>query len=502
MYAGLAASLAALLVGAAPEQVIVRTAAGAVAGERLADRSAAFRGIPYAAPPVGELRWRSPRPPARWSGVRDAVAPRPNCPQNDLGWNRGDARWTSEDCLYLELRTPTLTPRRPLPVMVWIHGGANVAGGVGGTIASQIPSHGVVLVGIRYRLGALGWMGHPALSAEAAHGASGNYGLQDQQAALRWIKANIARFGGDPDNVTLFGQSAGAQSVGLQLISPKARGLFHKAIQQSGTTNFGFPSRFMREHEEVGRLFARAAGLGETASAADLRALPLAAVLRAQEEVDVPALDDDAAIWLQPVIDGWLLPRPPEKVFAAGGGVPVPLIIGSNVREEELVGGLAKAAAIVRKEFGAKAAEALAFYGLQPGGTPIQDHRLGDAALQLAGDINYRCPLVTVSEAAARSGSRLWQYQFGYEPPEGGGVHHSSELRYVFAEAGSPLPPEAPPLLAYWINFARSGDPNGPGLPYWPRYDSISRPYLLFANGPPTTGRNVRPTPCAWLVKP
>lgn len=490
--------LAAAPVGAS----IVLTDGGLVRGELLSDSGAAFRGIPFAAPPIGKLRWRAPQPVARWSGILDAVAPRPTCAQNDYGWNKGDASWTSEDCLYLELRTPSLKPSKPLPVLVWIHGGANAAGGGGGKLTSKLPEQGIVLVSIQYRLGALGWLGHRSLSAETASKASGNYGLQDQQAALRWVKANIAKFGGDPDNVTILGHSSGSQSVGLHMLSPPARGLFHKAIQQSGSTNFGLPSRSMRDHEEVGIRFARAAGLPPQASAAGLRALPLETVLAAQEKVDVPALDDDAAIWLQPVVDGWLLPRSPGSLIAEGKGATVPVIVGSNVREEGLVGGLSNAEKIIRHEFGAKADDALVFYGIGAGRTPIDDPRLGDVTLQLAADVNYRCPLVTTAEGAARGGGKLWQYQFDYEPPEGGGIYHSSELRYVFGESGKAAPADAPPMMQYWVNFARSGDPNGPGLPAWPAYETRTRPYLLFGAGRPQLRFDLRPLPCRWLVKP
>ncbi len=200
------------------------------------DGRALFRGIPFAAPPIGRLRWHAPVPPARWQGIRDASRSAPACLQIDYGWNHTAAANQSEDCLYLDVGTPSVAPSAPLPVMVWIHGGGNRGGSGAGTVESRIVQRGIVLVSIQYRLSALGFLSHPALGTH-----SGNYALMDQQAALRWVRENIAKFGGDPDNVTLFGESAGAQDVGLQMLLPGARSLFAKAIEESGTPGFGLP---------------------------------------------------------------------------------------------------------------------------------------------------------------------------------------------------------------------------------------------------------------------
>ncbi|MCJ2184961.1 carboxylesterase family protein, partial [Novosphingobium sp. 1949] len=233
----------------------VQTADGTLEGVIASDGRATFLAIPFAAPPTGTRRWAPPVPPARWSGVRPAKTPAPACMQIDYGWNHAAAANQSEDCLYLDVTTPTLHPAAPLPVMVWVHGGGNRGGSGAGTVQSPLVARGVVLVSVQYRLSALGFLSHKALGPH-----SGNYGLMDQQAALRWVRANIARFGGDPANVTLFGESAGAQDVGLQLLAPGARGLFAKAIEQSGTPGFGLPPRSLAQNEALGAQIARAAG--------------------------------------------------------------------------------------------------------------------------------------------------------------------------------------------------------------------------------------------------
>jgi para-nitrobenzyl esterase len=205
----------------AADGAVVTVTGGAIRGEARG-AGAVFRGVPFAAPPVGDRRWKPPAPVAPWTGVRDATVSGAPCLQRSYGWNAKDAADSREDCLYLDVRTPTLKPAKPLPVMVWIHGGANRAGSARGTVESSLVEQGVVLVSIQYRLGAFGFLSHPGLTAEGG-GASGNYALMDQIAALRWVRDNIARFGGDPGNVTLFGHSAGGQDVGLLMLAPDRR---------------------------------------------------------------------------------------------------------------------------------------------------------------------------------------------------------------------------------------------------------------------------------------
>ncbi|WP_230632454.1 carboxylesterase/lipase family protein [Sphingomonas sp. Leaf37] len=481
-------ALALALAAAGP---VIRTDHGPVRGEALASGGAVFRGIPFAAPPVGALRWRAPRPPRRWTRTRAAMAEHAACPQVVYGdWNRTAANASSEDCLFVDVRTPSLNGAAKLPVLVWIHGGSNRAGAGGGTVESRITDKGIVLVSVQYRLGAFGFLSHPALSREQG-GRSGNYGLMDQQAALRWVRRNIARFGGDPARVTIAGESAGAMDIGLHMLSPGSRGLFAQAIAESGTAGFGTAPRTLQANEVVGTLIARGAGLPADATAAQLRRLPMAAVLKADAQVDAPGLDDDSFVWLQAVVDGAVLPDTPAHLFASGRINPAPLVIGINARELTLHGGLPAAAAAVRREFGRYADRALRFYGLQPGGTPVSDARLGDVTLQLANDITFRCPAIAVSNALTRHGGTVWQYQFDYAPP-GGTVSHASELGYLF----NPPQPGQPPLQAYWVNFVKTGEPNGAGLVRWPAYDRKTRDYMAFDQDGPVARRDLRRDIC------
>jgi len=264
------------LVMAAPESPVVATDLGQVRGVSNG-ATQQFLGIPYAAPPVGDLRWRPPQEPERWNGVRDATSFGPHCPQ--VATPYGTPSMT-EDCLFLNVFTPPKTNQgRPhlLPVMFWIHGGGLVVGESDGYDPSNLVAQGVVVVTINYRIGELGFLAHSALTAESPKGASGNYGLLDQQAALRWVRRNIRAFGGDPDNVTIFGQSAGGLSVQSQLASPLAAGLFHKAIVESGAYSLQQPS--LAAAEAIGAVFAASAGCAVPSTAACLRSLPVQVIL-------------------------------------------------------------------------------------------------------------------------------------------------------------------------------------------------------------------------------
>lgn len=487
-------ALALLLAAAGP---VVATDDGPVRGQALAGGGAVFRGIPYAQAPVGPLRWRAPVQPKRWTRPRDAVTEHAACPQIVFGdWNRKAAESGSEDCLLLDIRTPRLARGARLPVMVWIHGGSNRAGAGSGTVESHITDGGIVLVSIQYRLGALGFLSHPALSREQG-GHSGNYGLMDQQAALRWVRRNIARFGGDPARVTIAGESAGAMDVGLHLLLPGSRGLFTRAIEESGTAGFGTPPRSLAENERLGDAFARHAGLRDGAGAADLRALPVATVLRADRAIDVPVLVDDDYVWLQAIVDGRILPDTPAALLAAGRTNPAPLIIGVNARELPLHGGPAAVRDTIRRAFGANAPAALAFYGVRSAETPPADPRLGDVATQLADDLTFRCPAVTVARALATRGHPVWQYHFDHAPP-GGTVTHGSEIGYIMQ---TPAAGE-PPMQGYWRNFVKAGDPNGAGLPVWPRYTATDRAYMAFDQGETQARRGLRDPICALRSAP
>ena len=498
--------LTAMIVGTAARAgagPIVAIDGGRIEGERMADERLAFRAVPFAAPPVGALRWRPPAPVKAWQGLRQAAKSAPSCPQLSDGWNKANAAYSAEDCLYLEVATPTLKPDRPMPVFVWIHGGSNKAGGAGGTISSSMVEHGIVLVSIQYRLGALGFMAHPALSAEEPWRGSGNWGLLDQQAALRWVRRNIAAFGGDPGNVTIGGESAGAQDVGLQTLSPLARGLYRRAIEESGTASFGFAPRDLKTSEHYGVLIAAAAG-AKAQTAAALRALPAAAILKAERAVRYPGLYENGTVWLQTTIDGHVVPADPKRLYASGRINPGALIIGTNAREIGFFGDdRGKAVAAIRSAFGANAGKALAAYGLGGSTRPPGDQRQGSVEMQAATDIVFRCPARFVASNRVRAGQPVWQYQFDYQGMSTKPVSHAGELRYVFsAPAEDGLSPDAPPMQAYWLNFIRTGNPNGATLPNWPGYDLKERPYLSFGHNGTEAADDLAGVTCGLIAGP
>jgi para-nitrobenzyl esterase len=478
---------------------LVSVSGGLVAGHRTEDGGALFRGVPFAAPPVGDLRWRPPQPVAPWPGVRLATERAPSCPQTAYGeWNAKDAARGREDCLYLDIRTPRLDPKARAPVMVWIHGGGNRAGSAGDAVLSGLARRGVVLVAIQYRLAALGFLSHPALTAESPAHASGNYGLMDQVAALRWVHDNIARFGGDPANVTLVGESAGAQDVGLLMLAPSAHGLFAKAIEESGTAGFGLPPHTLKQNEAVGEIVTHRAGAPDHASAAALRALPVEALLKAPEQAQVPGLADASFIWLQATADGKALPQTPPEILEAARQSPIPLIIGVNARELPRYENDPTAG--VKLIFGAHAPQALKAYDLQDGRTPTPDPRLGDIATQIADDATFRCPTVRVAASQVRAGAPVWVYQYD-RTPDHGVVSHGSEIVSVF-DNRPVSPPDAKPTYAlqdYWVAFARTGNPDAPGLAAWPRQTLAATLYLQFSDAGPRVGANLRGAICPLL---
>lgn len=474
----------------ASDSVEVTVTGGAIRGQARG-AGAAFRGVPFAAPPTGDRRWRPPAPVQPWTGTRDATASGAPCLQRSYGWNAKDAADSREDCLYLDVRTPALKPARLLPVMVWIHGGANRAGSARGTVESSLVDQGVVLVSIQYRLGAFGFLSHPGLTAEG-RGASGNYALMDQIAALRWVRDNIARFGGDPANVTLFGHSAGGQDVGLLMLAPDARGLFHKAIEQSGTAGFGLPPRSLAENETLGQDLGRALGVGDLAG---LRAASGQAVLDAAEGLK-PSIADDGFVWLQAVVDGAVIREPPAKTLAAGRQARVPLIIGNSARELPLFGGAANAAAWVKAN-SRDPGRALPLYGIDALGAASDE-----VADQIAADTGFRCPAIWTAARQVGAGQRVWRYELAVAAPGAGPVRHGSELPFVFdtPPAGA-TPATWPRLQAYWVNFARAGDPNGPGLALWPAQTAAAEAISFTLSGPQIT-RDDRGAFCRLLPRP
>ena len=451
---------------------------GAAAGS-----GAVFKGIPFAAAPVGDLRWREPAPAKAWTGVRDATKFSARCIQNGQD--------VSEDCLYLNVWTPEWPAKSRRPVMVWIHGGGNFAGS--GSEANfdgeALARRGVVLVTANYRLGVFGFFAHPELTAESPHHASGNYGLLDQIAALKWVRDNIARFGGDPRNVTIFGESAGSLDINVLMTSPLAKGLYTRLIGESGPV-VAPPS--LAEGEKKGRSVA--SGL-KADSLKALRAIP------AQ---DLQKATGQGLEFLGPllgvVVDGWVLPRAPFQVFQAGQEHRVDLLLGSNARELTRpffpVAGMKEG---IEADFGPLAPRALAVYGIANGGEPPADPVLGSAMAQWATDMQFRCGTVAELIWHSRAGNRSYQFQFSRVPPgrESVGAAHGSEIPYVFGTlsiaaraANAPKYDSVDTAVSeqmqqYWTNFAKAGDPNGGSLPRWPKFDPTARAYIdLTATGP------------------
>jgi para-nitrobenzyl esterase len=464
--------------------VQVRTANGVLEGVVSADgKVRTFKGIPYAAPPVGSLRWKAPQPALSWTGVRAATNYGPRAMQGHI-WDDMifHDQGPSEDCLYLNLWMPADSSQAKLPVMVWIHGGGFIAGSSSEPRqdAGNLSKKGVMVVSFNYRMGVFGFFAHPELAKESGHDASGNYGLLDQVAALRWVKENIATFGGDPDNVTIFGESAGSMSVSALMASPLARGLFHRAIGESGacfSTTRPLPSRIQAEEADV--KFAKSAF--DTTSLAALRALPAKYLLRA-------ALKQPQESF-RPIIDGYFLPTNCLSIYAAGEQSHVPLLAGWNRDEGNFKSYFTNDAPTVenyvtraRARFGTNAETFLKVY---PATTDAQAKR---SAQDFAGDrfIAY-ATWKWLEMQLQTGGSPVFRYEFdqtlplspdakpGTEPT----APHASDIEFVFRVLSSRKLPWRPEdhavselMASYWTNFARTGDPNGPNLPLWPAYTS------------------------------
>jgi para-nitrobenzyl esterase len=458
----------------------VRTQAGRVRGpQRDGNGVLAFKGIPYAAPPVGPLRWRAPQPPTRWNGVRDASTFGAGCLSAVENDQRPGPR--AEDCLYLNVWTAAKQADEKRPVMVWIHGGGFQFGSSANpaTDGGPLAAKGVVVVSFNYRLGIFGFLAHPDLDSEAP---SGNYGLQDQLAALRWVKANIADFGGDPDNVTLFGESAGAMATGILMASPLTHGLFHKAIGESGAFWDGRhgPLQGFAEARARGLAFARQQG---EASIAALRAMPA-------EQLNAAApwsfQTNPVTTAFSPSIDHYIVPDAPAARFLRGEQMHIPLLAGRNATEEfpfasqSLPDQSAQAfRAAAEAMFGT---ERLAdFLKVYPADT---DAQAKTSAAALTGDtvIGEQCwQWLRLHKASSRA--PVFGYLFSYTSPYTPIASHVTEIPFVFGTLtpqqviGSATPPAeadralARTMMSYWVNFATHGDPNGYGLPSWPGYD-------------------------------
>jgi para-nitrobenzyl esterase len=435
-----------------------------------------YLGLPFAAPPVGELRWREPQPAAAWEGTRKATSFAPACVQKGVSMPGEKPPVTSEDCLYLNIWTPAKADVDHLPVIVWIHGGGFKNGATSMPLywGDKLAQRGVVFISIAYRLGPLGFLAHPDLTAESANKASGNYGLLDQIAALEWIRRNIAAFGGDPRNVTIAGQSSGAMAVSMLMASPRAKGLFHRAIGQSGGLFEPMqlaPSYLLANAERDGKEYATSVGAGSIAA---LRKLPVTDLLGGK-----------AGSVSHPVIEPHVLPSAPYDAFSSGSYNDVPVLVGFNAEEARAlvdVGPVKAAtfAADIKRSFGALPPPLMDAYPNE------NDEQARQARLDLERDLRFGWDMWAWARLQAQSGRNpVYFYYFEQKPPfpkgsihGGWGASHFAELWYMFdhldqdawrwSAADRRL---AKQMSNYWTNFAKRGDPNGDHLPPWPPFD-------------------------------
>jgi para-nitrobenzyl esterase len=460
----------------------VKTTDGLLQGTPGKDASVtAFRGVHYAAAPIGNLRWRGPQAIQFWAGVRHADKFGNICMQNPLKAGSfyqvefyESPEPMSEDCLYLNLWTAASSAAEKRPVMVWLHGGGFVEGS--GSLPSfngeNLALKGVVIVTINYRLGVFGFLAHPELAKESPFHASGNYGMLDQLAALRWVKKNIQQFGGDPDNVTIFGQSAGASSVLNLCASPLAKGYFRRAIVQSG----GFmPAADRKAAEAYGVSFAEKMG---ATSIAQLRAKPAAEVQ--QGGVPPPNGTGGNVSRFRPYVDGYFLTADPHQVFLAGGENTHSLMAGSNANEGTTLMPATVTEAQLKSQiegrYGAKAEEYFKLYPVH------SDQEAWEASTTAVRDFMAGTALEV---ARVENKQPAYVYYFDRHPPghdsDHYGAYHSAELVYVFHNLDSVKRPWtetdrrlADTMSSYWVNFARTGDPNGTGLPHWPAFGTTA----------------------------
>ena len=499
----------------------VTIASGQLQGIGLpATGGAAFKGIPFAQPPVGDLRWREPEPVKPWTGVRQAVEYGAPCAQSGSGWKKVVNIDSSEDCLYLNLWTPEWPAKGKHPVMLFLYGGGNSSGsaiGAGGIEpvfdGASLARHGVILVTINYRLGLFGFMGHPELTAESPHHASGNYGILDTIAALQWVHDNIAKFGGDPANVTLFGQSAGARDTDAMVTSPLAKGLLQKAIAESGSP-MSNDRRLLPQSkvEQLGTVVAEAVKAPATNQIAYLRSLSTKEVLAAQQQI--PAKLKQAGLTIDVNVDGYALTQSALDAYRAGKEQRIPMIFGSNGRDNV---SQRAAQADDTPEIRQAVVKTMLdnFYGKYPdlrsraealySADAVSTYPpYGTVDVQLGSDIAIRCA-TTVIVGWHSAVAPTYEYAFDAGTPSHP-PFHSAELAYVFGDlrdqASEPnLVKLSDQMEQYWTNFAKTGDPNGPGLPKWPKYDAKGKQYIHFSNEGIDQQAALRPGPCGVFAE-
>jgi para-nitrobenzyl esterase len=468
---------------------------GAVLGENKDVKT--FKGIPYAKAPVGDLRWKPPQPVESWEGVRQAVKFGCACLQPDImkAWGV-DYGTLSEDCLFLNVWTSAKSSEEKRPVMMWIHGGGNVAG------ASQHPSNdgealarqGVVVVSLNHRLGIFGFLAHPQLSKESQQNVSGNYGLLDMIAALKWVQRNIKAFGGDPDRVTIFGESAGATNVCYLMASPFAKGLFHRAIAESGNAIRTSDNRHLRERwydqepmEKQGERIVKDLGYSETPNLlSELRALSAEKLLEGSKAT----MGAGPGNRFSPVIDGWALPDYIMAIFDGGKQNLVPLIVGSNADEmtifitKQPFDNMEAYRGYLNKTFGKFGDNVFALY---PANEP---NEIRKAMCDTLGDAAYVSAARRFARSMQKAGEKAYLYHYTMVWPgrmSANGAFHSGEMVFVFDNVHRSKEPFeekhrsfAKVMSGYWVQFAATGNPNKPGTVEWPAYDLRKDQYLEF----------------------
>jgi len=493
---------------AAPSPTVVKIDAGQLQGA-VSGGVLAFKGVPFAAAPVGALRWRAPQPVALWSGVRAATEIGKDCLQGPIPGDPGLGTDLSEDCLYLNVWRPAAAASKKLPVMVWIYGGGLVNGGTQPAIyqGDNFARDGVVFVSVNYRLGRFGFFAHPALTAEHPDEPKGNYAFLDQIAALKWVQKNIAAFGGDPANVTVFGESAGGFSVHVLLSTPLAKGLFQRGIVESGggrdplgaAPKLSVDAPGQPSGESIGVAFAKVQGIEgrDAAALAALRALPADKVTGGLSMRTFMSMNP--VTYSGPITDGKVIIESPAAAYRGWRNAKVALITGANSADIGLNFAATKEALLA--PFGAKKAEAAAAYDPQ-GATSV-----GVMRARIGMDQMMLEPARFAAGEFARQGLPAYEFRFDYvgDALKGrapNGAPHASEIPFVFdtygagyigmvspthsGEASAQDKAVAAMTHAYWVNFAKTGDPNGKGLPQWPKYDPAKDQLLIIRSASAT----------------
>jgi len=480
---------------------------GTIRGAWTANGGAVFKGVPYAQPPVGDLRWREPLPVRQWTGVRDATRFGAICPQQPSATVPSAAEISSEDCLFLNVWSPEWPITATRPVLLWIPGGGNINGGTSEARhdGEHLARRGVVVVTINYRLGSFGFFSHPALTRESPHKASGNQGLLDQVAALEWVRANIGRFGGDTNAITLAGVSAGAIDISALMTSPLTQNKFRRAIMQSGASRNPISGPLsLSDAEQRGASHAATWGVSPDASLPQLRAVPASQILKAQPVRPV--------VHLNVTVDGYVVTQAPDEVFAHGAQHKVPIIMGSAARD--FTPGAAPPTgleSLIEQAYGPLASRGRPLYA-------ANDPMYGSAEVQWATDTSFRCPAHMQLGQHVAAGNAAFAYEFARLPvPEiqPGGNIHGLDGGYVFGTfaeraQGTKLRPMhftpadatlSDVMQQYWINFVKTGDPNGSGVPAWAAFRDPARAYLQFVETGPVAKDGLRRAQCDLYIE-